>query len=151
MAERDTDVIVADRPEHREDRHDGMRDLAHRLEAYHTAPYPDAVRLEVDPFPERVMNGLWIGILVGGVLGAIFGALLRNNTVAPRGWEGLYSMTPFTFVVFWTMVGVALGMLVIGVAFILATPPEEHDDADEAGMYEVEAEPARREEVVAED
>jgi hypothetical protein len=40
--------------------------------------------------------------------------------IAPSGWEAIFSLGPFTFHFFWTMMGLSLGMLLSGVGTILA-------------------------------
>lgn len=72
-------------------------------EQHYTAPLPEAAPPPFHPFPARVMAGLGIGALIGGLLGLVFGLLLQQNTLVIPNWEGLYSMGPFTFVIFWSL------------------------------------------------
>lgn len=121
-----------------------MQQLSAELEAYHTKPAPEAHYLDVDPFPRAATQGIPIGLAVGAGLGLAFGLLQQAYIITPRGWEGLFSMTPFTFVSFWTLIGAAFGLAVIGVGFLLAAaPPEEHDEDEED---EAEEEQRRKEE-----
>lgn len=119
-----TEVVILDEQDHKM-KPNGMRGLAREVEQYHTTPFPRAHPLDVNPFPARVMSGLWLGLGVGAIIGLITGMLMRNNVISVPGWEGLYSMVPFTFNAFWTLAGAALGMLIAGVAFILAAPAPE--------------------------
>lgn len=115
--------------------HDGisrMQQLAAELEAYHTKPAPEAHTLDVEPFPRAATQGIPIGLAVGAGLGLAFGLLQQAYMITVSGWEGLFSMTPFTFVSFWTLIGAALGLAVVGVGFLLAAaPPEERDEDGE--------------------
>lgn len=104
------------------DHKDGMRELAKREEDFHTRPFPEAEAPPIDPFSPAVMRGLWLGALIGGIVGAIFGYLLQQNLLVVPGWEMLYSMGPFTFVVFWVFMGIALGVMLIGVGYLLTAP-----------------------------
>ena len=102
--------------------HDGMRDLARRVERHHTMPFRQAEPPPGEPFPRLVIATLAGGSALGGVLGLIFGWLLRRGTIVIGGWEGLFSLEPASFYVFWTFAGIALGALVVGVIGILASP-----------------------------
>ena len=114
------------------DKPEGMVDLAERIFRHHTTPFPEAYRPAVNPFPRLLSVGLWLSVLIGGLLGLGFGALLQNNRLVIPGWEGLYSMSPFTFHAFWTIMGIALGILVGGVATLLILSPDElHEDDPE--------------------
>ena len=133
MAVPDREVVKAE--QHAESREKGrsrMQRLAGQVEAHHLQPYPGARPPDVNPFPAGVMRGLWIGMLAGALAGLVLGLLLQRNIIAPRGWEGLYSMTPFTFVAFWVLLGLAVGMLIVGVGVILAhpgpAPARRHED-----------------------
>jgi hypothetical protein len=119
----------------REEKRDGtseLQELAKEQVAFHTRPSPQAEWHAPHPFPSRLIRGLWFGVLVGGILGAIFGILLVQNLLFISGWEMLYSMGPFTFVAFWTLMGIAIGLALIGVAVIVLTSTEiEEIDREE--------------------
>ena len=100
-----------------------MLKLAEREVRHHTTPSPDAQEPAIDPFPRPVNGGLWLSILISGLLGLGFGVLLQNNLLVIPGWEGLYSLAPFTFHACWTLMGVALGILIGGVATLVVTSP----------------------------
>lgn len=118
---KEIDVIVTSR-EVDPHAHDGMRGMARQVVQYHKRPMPEAVPPPVDPFPAALMWALGLGAIVGGVLGFVFGWLLRQGTIAFEGWEGLFSMAPTAFYIFWTFAGIALGGLIVGVIAILVIP-----------------------------
>lgn len=126
-----TDVKVEEREETRKDHNGGMVDLAEEEVFFHTRPMPEAVPPPVVPFPAGVVRGLWAGIAVGALLGGLFGYLLLNHYVIIEGWEGLYSMTPLTFVVFWIFLGIAAGILLGGISAILLTEPVKRAELKE--------------------
>lgn len=109
---------------------DGMQMLAKKETRHYTAPLPEAMPPPVNPFPRGVMAGLAGGALAGGLVGLIFGLLLVRNLLVIPGWEALYSMAPFTFVVFWASMGLALGVLVIGVGTLLGSPAEDKPERE---------------------
>ncbi|MCL4294626.1 MAG: hypothetical protein KJ077_02820 [Anaerolineae bacterium] len=95
--------------------HDGMVALAQQLERHHVQPAPGTNPPLPQPFPALLWQGLGGGILIGALLGLLFGVALYQGMLIIPGWEGLFSLGPFTFHVFWTMMGVALGLLLGGV------------------------------------
>ncbi len=99
-----------------------MRPMAGRVVKHHTQSYPEAEWPQVPPFPKPLLQGLAWGTLVGMLLGILWAALMLNGALVIPGWDGLFSMTPFTFYVFWAMAGAGLGIIVIGVALILIAP-----------------------------
>ncbi|MFW6182950.1 MAG: hypothetical protein ACOC8X_04070 [Chloroflexota bacterium] len=102
----------------------GMLELAERIEAHYTAPSPQATAYAPNFFPRLLDHGILWGLLAGAVLGVLFGWLLHSGRLTPSGWEGLFSLTPFTFFAFWAFAGAALGLLLGGVAtLLLAEPP----------------------------
>ena len=104
-----------------------MQAMARRSERQAEERLPGAEPPAVQPFPPRVVGGLWLSILLGALVGLVLGGLLRSNTIVVPGWEGLYSMAPFTFHVFWLFAGAALGILV-SAFLILATAPYRRGD-----------------------
>lgn len=107
----------------------GMVEMARRNEAAHLAPAPGAAAPESDPFPRPLMVGLLLGALGGALVGLGFAALLLGGTLAVRGWEQLFSMSPGTFSTFWVGLGAAAGILLGGVATILVTPISSRAEA----------------------
>ncbi|MCA9871998.1 MAG: hypothetical protein KC441_00010 [Anaerolineales bacterium] len=99
----------------------GMKPLAEELVRYHKKPAPETAVPYPRPFPHTLWLGLWSGIVIGAVAGLIFGWLLYTGAIAPAGWEAIFSLSPVTFHFFWTMMGLSLGMLIGGLAAILAT------------------------------
>lgn len=67
-----------------------------------------------------------LGLLLGALVGLVFGALLFNGSLAPSGWERLFSLFPAPFHFMWTMFGAALGLMIGGVVAILLTNPERY-------------------------
>ena len=102
------------------DQRDGMQALAKEGVQFHTRSLPEAEPSRA--YPPVVMRGLYASIVVGALLGGLFGYLLQDNILAVSGWEALYSMGPFTFVAFWALIGIALGVLLGGIAAILFAP-----------------------------
>jgi hypothetical protein len=105
-----------------------MQALARRSEREAEERLPGAGPPQVPPFPPRVVAGLWLSILLGALLGLVLGGLLRSNTIVVPGWEGLYSMGPFTFHVFWLFAGAALGILVAAFLILLSGPSRHGDE-----------------------
>ena len=105
-----------------------MQALARRSEREAEERLPGAGPPQVPPFPPRVVAGLWLCMLLGALLGLVLGGLLRSNTIVGPGWEGLYSMAPFTFHVFWLFAGAAMGILVAGVLLLLLPVPAQPVD-----------------------
>lgn len=104
------------------DGHGNMLELAERIERHYTSPSPAATIHRPAFFPDSLDHGIFWGLFIGALLGILFSWLLRSGTVTPRGWEGLFSLGPFTFYAFWTFAGAALGLLVGGVISIMLTP-----------------------------
>lgn len=120
---------------------DGMQGLSVREEQHYIAPLPESDLPPIQPFPARVMAGLGIGALLGSLLGAGFGLLLQRNILIIPGWEGLYSMGPFTFVFFWAVMGLALGVITIGIGVLLTAaledqPEPKKKEEEEFSMHE---------------
>lgn len=105
----------------------GVEPEAQRVREEYLEPTPGARELRPDPFPARILWGLLAGVVLGGLVGWILGSLLQGLTLVVPGWELLYSMGPFTFRFFWTMMGVAAGILLVGVGTMLATPPPDRE------------------------
>lgn len=105
-----------------------MQHLAQKVEAHYTRPLPDAQPMPYQPFPRPVMLGLWAGLLIGALFGLLAGALLHNFVISISALDALYSMGPFTFYAFWTITGIAAGILFIGVAAILSAPPPPYHE-----------------------
>lgn len=102
-----------------------MQQIAQKIQYHHTQPVAEAQVLP-GVFPAKVMFGLGVSLAVGAVVGLITGWLLLNNTIVIPAWEGLYSTSPITFVIFWGLMGVAAGIAIAGVsiAFIISTHAE---------------------------
>jgi hypothetical protein len=96
-----------------------MREISAQVARHHLEPTPMAGLPEPDSFPAPVMHALGLGALGGLALGMLWSLLLLNHVVDINGWDNLYSMTPFTFSVFWAVMGAALSGLVVGVIGIL--------------------------------
>jgi hypothetical protein len=116
------------------DNQGNMLQLAERVERHYTSPSPAATIHRPAFFPQSLDHGIFWGLFAGALLGLLLSWLLRSGTVTPSGWEGLFSLSPFTFYAFWAFAGAALGLLVGGAISILATPPpilqeetEEHE------------------------
>jgi hypothetical protein len=101
-----------------------MVEMARENVRMHLAPVSMASDPEVPPFPRAVLLGAGGGVAIGALGGLIFGLLLVNGAVVVPGWEQLYSMTPGTFVVFWTGIGGAAGLLLFGVLSVLLVKPQ---------------------------
>ncbi len=110
--------------------HDGMTSLAHRVEEHYLQPMPEATEPVPQPFPSPVNWGLGLGILLGAVLGLVAGRLLFNGTIVLQGWDTMYSMAPLAFHVFWVVIGIALGVVTVGIGAILVTSPQRPKAGD---------------------
>ncbi len=101
-----------------------MKAQSRQVQDHYTRTLPESRPLLPYPFAAPIVRWLWIGILVGGVVGFLLGLLMVNNRLIIPGTEGLYSMAPFTFVAFWVFAGSALGIATIGVAGLFSVDPE---------------------------
>lgn len=102
-----------------------MLDLAQKVEAHYTSPSPQATRHAPNVFPRMLNYGLLLGIILGVGAGLLLALLLQSGRLAPQGWEGLFSLSPFTFYAFWAFVGAALGIVAGGlITLLMAEPPE---------------------------
>ena len=112
-----------------------MRPLAVEVERVHSRPVPESVWPDPKPFPAVFWYGLLASVVIGAVVGLVFARLLFTGVIAPRGWEGIFSLVPFTFYFFWMMMGLALGLAVGGVVTVLVMPEErrevEGDDGEQ--------------------
>ncbi len=99
-----------------------MQKASRQEVAYHTRSAPEAQPPAIDPFPPGIVHGLWLGITLGALAGLLTGNLLFQGILPVEGWEGLFSMTPFTFHAFWVFAGAATGLFIGGLAAIIATP-----------------------------
>ena len=102
------------------DQQDSLQALAKEGIQFHTQSLPEAEPTQA--FPPVVLRGLFTSIVIGALLGGLFGYLLQNNFLVISGWEALCSMGPFTFVAFWALIGIAIGVLLGGVGAILLAP-----------------------------
>lgn len=119
------DAGIVDAPP--EKQNGGMQALAEREYHHHRAPLPEAHKPPAPVFPRSIMVTLAAGILAGLIVGWLAGVLLLENILLVEGWEGLYSMSPFTFRAFWALMGAAAGIGLGGVAGLLSAPgPESH-------------------------
>lgn len=110
--------------------HDGMTSLARQVKEHYLQPIPEAVEPVPQPFPAPVIWGLGLGILLGAALGLVAGMLLFNGTIVLQGWDNMYPMAPLAFHVFWVVIGIALGVVTVGVGTILVASPERLEAGD---------------------
>lgn len=99
-----------------------MQQMAYKVEQHYLEPSPQAKPPAYDPFPEDVMQGTWVGILGGALVGLLVGLLLLRGWVTIPNIDGLFSMTPFAFGAFWTLLGAAVGLAVGGIAAMVDEP-----------------------------
>lgn len=102
-----------------------MLDLAEKVEAHYTSPSPQATRHAPNVFPRVLNYGLLLGIILGVGAGLLFALLLQSGRLAPQGWEGLFSLSPFTFYAFWAFAGAALGIVAGGLVTLLTAEPPQ--------------------------
>ena len=119
----DTSQEASGKPAQPRPQSDGMRAMTDDILDHHQQPYPQA-RM-VTPFPKPIMRALSWGLLAGLLLGILWAQLMLREVVQIASFEGLFSMTPFTFSVFWAMMGAALVGLLVGVAAILLYPRDQ--------------------------
>jgi hypothetical protein len=103
-----------------------MLELAEQVEDHYTQPSP-AARPRPNYFPEPLPQGLLWGLLVGALVGVAVAWLLHSGRVTPAGWEGLFSLVPVSFYAFFAFAGAAAGMMVGGVATLMATQAPQPD------------------------
>jgi hypothetical protein len=111
---------IHEREERRENGQSMMLELAEEVEEHYTHPSP-AAEYRPTYFPEQLDHGLFWGLFLGALLGILLAWLVHNGWVTPTGWEGLFSLVPFSFYAFWAFVGGAVGLAVGGVIALLAT------------------------------
>ena len=104
-----------------EDNGSMMLELAEQLEDHYTQPSP-AAEYTPDLFPRLLSRGILWGLLIGALLGLAVGWLVHSGRVTPTGWEGLFSLVPFSFYAFWAFMGAAVGLAAGGVITLLAAP-----------------------------
>lgn len=114
-------VEVYEREEQHKDGQSMMLDLAEQVEDHYTSPSP-AAEYRPNFFPELLDHGIFWGIFLGALLGILFAWLVHTGRVTPTGWEGLFSLVPFSFYSFFAFVGGAVGLAAGGVITLLATP-----------------------------
>jgi hypothetical protein len=100
----------------------GMKGVSYEVVEAHLTPSPLAEDYAPQFFPELVLNGLGVGMLIGGALGLVLGYLLLTNVITVPGWEGMYSLGATAFLMLWMIIGVAVGMIFIGIGVILGAP-----------------------------
>jgi hypothetical protein len=101
-----------------------MQEMAGKAVQHYRQPMPMAELPEFMPFSPRVVRALLLGVFLGDLLGLLLGLALRANLITLRGWEALYSMTPFTFYVFWGTVGTAAGIFFAAIFTYFTVPSE---------------------------
>jgi hypothetical protein len=99
-----------------------MQKVSQEEVLYYDKSRPEAIHFQ--SFPDGIWSATWLGILIGTGIGLIFGVLMFQGIITIPGWEGLFSMTPFTFHVFWGVVGLALGLITGGLIGMAVTPPD---------------------------
>jgi hypothetical protein len=134
-------VKVYERKEQPEDGHRMMLELAEQIEDHYTQPSP-AAQYRPNFFPDLLDHGIFWGLLLGALLGVALAWLVQNGRVTPTGWEGLFSLVPFSFYAFFAFAGAASGLLLGGMITLLAAPVPDMDAADAGvgGMAVVEEE-----------
>ena len=104
----------------------GMVPLAREVERHHLTPAPNTVDLMPKAFPPLVMRGLVAGVLGGALVGLLWAVLLFSRLFSLPGLEQLYSAGRIGFYTFWLFMGIAAGILLVGVGAILAAKvPDE--------------------------
>jgi hypothetical protein len=96
-----------------------MLDLAAKIETHYTSPSPQASNYTPNYFPRVLDAGIVLGLVLGALAGLLLAWLLLSGRLAPEGWEGLFSLSPYTFYTFWAITGAALGLAVGGLATLL--------------------------------
>lgn len=99
-----------------------MLDLAERVKEHYTSPSPQATRYTPNFFPDLLGHGIFWGLFLGALLGILVAWLVHSGRMTPTGWEGLFSLVPFSFYAFWAFAGAALGLAIGGIATLLAAP-----------------------------
>lgn len=109
------------------DGHRLMLKLAEQLEEHYTRPSP-AASYRPDTFPKILDWGIFWGLFLGALLGIFIAWLVHSGQVTPTGWEGLFSLAPFSFYAFFVFAAAAAGLLAGGTATLLAAPVRDMED-----------------------
>lgn len=130
MIRRTEVVVVVEREEQEMGDGAGMQRAAREVEQFYRRRLPESEELDPAPFAAPIVRGLWIGMLAGALIGLLFGQLLLDRILVVPGWEGLYSMGPFTFGTFWTLMGLAAGLAIGGLIGLFSVPaaPEVREE-----------------------
>lgn len=112
-----------------EDGQSRMLALAEQVEDHYTRPSPLA-EFRPTVFPDLLGHGIFWGLFLGALLGILLAWLAHNGRLTPSGWEGLFSLVPFSFYAFWSFMGAALGLAIGGVATLMATPVPDMQAGD---------------------
>lgn len=136
-------VEVYEREEQHEDGQSMMLDLAEQVEEHYTRPSPQAT-FKPNFFPELLDHGIFWGLFLGALLGIFLAWLVHTGRFTPTGWEGLFSLVPFSFYSFFAFVGAAAGLLVGGVATLLVAPVPDIEAAEAAADETVVVEEEER-------
>ncbi|MDX1663702.1 MAG: hypothetical protein R3272_07910 [Candidatus Promineifilaceae bacterium] len=111
-----------------------MIEMAGQVEEHYTRPSPKATSYTPNFFPAILNQGIFWGLLIGALFGLLLAWLVHNGRVTPTGWEGLFSLVPFSFYSFFAFAGAAVGLAVGGVVTLLIAPvPEVKEEQDKAG------------------
>lgn len=98
-----------------------MLEVAEQVEEHYTRPSPASSGWP-NLFPDLLDHGIFWGLFLGALAGILLAWLVHTGRVMPTGWEGLFSLVPFSFYSFFAFLGAALGLAVGGVATLLLAP-----------------------------
>ena len=114
-----------------------MIEMAGEVEEHYTRPSPRATGDAPDYFPALLDHGIFWGLLLGALLGILLAWLVRSGRLTPTGWEGLFSLLPFTFYSFFALAGAAVGLAAGGLLTLLLAPvPQVRQEGDDVVVAE---------------
>jgi len=126
-------------------------ELAERIERERLAPVAGAAELVPRPFPAAVLWSLLAGVVLGGVVGLVFGWLLYRGSITVTGSEQLFSAGSFSFHTLWAACGIAAGIAAAAlvIALLPGAPPDRHGEPAGGQGGEDECRPVHEKPVTA--
>lgn len=84
-----------------------------------------AVRPEA--FAHRVLRRLSLAAVAGAMAGVAFAEFMLRNVLAADSWGGFVQMEPTSLRVFCAVMGLATGIVIVGIGDLVTAADPEHD------------------------